>query len=123
MDHEKGIHDRVDHGPSLKLVPDAEAQVQDQWQVALLGIADGVFHGALHRAGHGDPAARAVGDLEPEELCARRHPFESRDVEQVVAGGDPRHVRAVPAVVEHDVEARDTVGFFEVGGERDGLRA
>src|SRR5437773_2285620 len=102
--HEKGVHDGVDPGLPLELVPDAEAQVQHQRQVALLGVARGVLHSALHRAVHGDATARAVGDLEAQELGARRHAIESRDVEQVVAGRYPSDVGAVPAVVEDDVE-------------------
>src|SRR2546421_9618160 len=40
------------------------SQVQHQRQVALLGVARGVLHSALHRAVHGDATARAVDDLE-----------------------------------------------------------
>ena len=121
--HEKGIHDGVDHGLPLELVSDPKAQVQHQRQVALLGVAGGVLHGALHRAVHGNAAPRAVGDLETQELGPRRHAVESRHVEQIVAGRDARDVGAVPTVVEHDIELGDAGGLVEVRGQGDRLRA
>ena len=123
MGGQEGVHDGVDHRAPFELVPDPETQVQDQRQVPLLGVAGGVLHGALHRAVHGDPTARAVGDLERQELGPRRDPVESRDVEQVVAGRDARHVRAVAPIVEDDIEPGDTIGLVEVRGEGDRPRA
>ena len=121
MSHEERVHDGVDDRVSLALVPHAEAQVQYQRHVALLGVAGRVRHGALHAAGDRDAATRGIRDLQAEQLGARRHAVEPRHVEQTVSRGDARHVGAVPAVVEEQVEQRRAVGFAEVGGEGDRL--
>src|SRR5207244_2196803 len=68
-------------------------------------------------------AKPAVGDLEAQELGPRRHAVEGRDVEQSVAGRDARDVRAMPAVVEDEVELGDAAGLVEVRRQGDRLRA
>ena len=105
----------------LALVPHAEAQIEHQRHVALLGIAGRVRHGALHAARDRDAPSCGVRDLQAEQLRARRHAVESGQVEQAVPRGDAGHVRAVPAVVEEQVEQRGAGGLAEVGGEGDRL--
>ena len=123
MRDEEGIDDRVDYGALVRRVADSEAQVEHERQIAPLGEASGVFHGALDAAGHRDPAAGAVRDLQAEQVGARRDAVEAGDLEETVSRRDPRHVRAVRAVVEHEVERRCAVRFLEIRGQRDRLRS
>ena len=116
MGDEKRIDDRVDDGTLAGLVADSPTQVQHEGQVALLRVAGGVLHRVLDTAGHRDAAARVVRDLQPEQLRARCDAVEARDVEQGVPRGDPRDMRAVRVVVEHESERGDAARFAEVGG-------
>src|SRR5207245_1336193 len=76
----------------------------------------GVLHRVLDTTGHRDAAARVVRDFQPEQLRARCDAVEARDVEQGVPRGDPRDMRAVRVVVEHESERGDAARFAEVGG-------
>src|SRR5437867_12115850 len=100
MGDEKRIDDRVYDGTLAGLVADSPAQVQHEGQVALLRVAGGVLHRVLDTAGHRDAATRVVRDLQPEQLRARCHAVEARDVEQRVPRSYPRDVHAVRLVVE-----------------------
>ena len=128
MTEQEGVDDRVDDGLPLVLVPDAETEIQDKWQVALRRVPSRVIHRAHHAAVHGDAAARVVGDLEPDDLRAGRDTGEAADVVEVVTGRDPRHVRAVSGGIEKQIEHGHAVRPAEVrddgerlGAERDRL--
>jgi hypothetical protein len=113
------VHEAVDACLALDLVADAEAHVEHQRQVPRLGEADGIVHRPEHAPRSRDPTLRAVGDLEAQELRARRHAVEPGHSVQIVAGGDAGHVGPVAAGVEHQVERRRAVLFAEVGGDVD----
>ncbi len=118
------IENRVDHsidaGGALPLVADPVREVDHQRHPPLRGEGNCPGQCVAHRAGGGDSTVGVVGDLEAEQASAGCHAVETGHAEEVVACGDPGHVRAVSRVVENQVEDRRAGAITEVGRHPDG---
>ena len=123
MRNQKRVDDRIDYRAAFEFIAESKAQVQYEPEAARFRVTSGIRHSALHAPGDRDTSARIIGNFQTEELGPRRDAVKSGDSEQTVPGRDSRHVRPMPRVVKHEVEQGETVGFFDVCGDRQRSRA